>query len=429
MAKRQYFTDKDLSFLKENYMTLSIKEIASKLNRTESSIRGKANNLKLKRPSKIVDIVNQRFIKLLVIDFDSVKNYRAYWRCLCDCGNYTIASGHDLRNGSVTSCGCVRNRDMDLSGSIFGELNVTSLSTKTDKINTRYWNCLCSCGNTCVVRTCSLLAKHNNTRSCGCLLKRQNNKSPLWKGVGEISAGFYNVILTGAKRRNIEVMISIEELWDKFISQNKLCGLTGEELFLPKSTRNNYRTASVDRIDNNLGYTTDNTWWIHKACNEIKVDLSIEELLYWCSLVVKGDTSFNNESYTKWNTKIKIINHNHWKGYNLLSGRYWGRICRGANKRNILVNLSIREAWDIFVNQNGRCKITNLPLTMIDEYEKFHTNQTASLDRIDSSKDYTADNCQWVHKTINQIKWDYPVKDFINWCTKIHYYNIKKENL
>ena len=41
---------------------------------------------------------------------------------------------------------------------------------------------------------------------------------------------------------------------------------------------------------------------------------------------------------------------------------------------------------------------------------------TASLDRIDSSKGYIQGNIQWVHKRINQMKWDSEENDFINWC-------------
>ena len=33
----------------------------------------------------------------------------AYWRCSCKCGKETIVNGSALRNGSTTSCGCVRD--------------------------------------------------------------------------------------------------------------------------------------------------------------------------------------------------------------------------------------------------------------------------------------------------------------------------------
>jgi hypothetical protein len=29
------------------------------------------------------------------------------WRCKCECGNIKIVSGHNLRQGTVRSCGCL----------------------------------------------------------------------------------------------------------------------------------------------------------------------------------------------------------------------------------------------------------------------------------------------------------------------------------
>ena len=46
----------------------------------------------------------------------------AYWKCICDCGNYTTVLGTCLRSGDIKSCGCLRRikeRKMcryDLSG-------------------------------------------------------------------------------------------------------------------------------------------------------------------------------------------------------------------------------------------------------------------------------------------------------------------------
>ena len=67
----------------------------------------------------------------------------------------------------------------------------------------------------------------------------------------------------------------------------------------------------------------------------------------------------------------------------------------------------------MFISQNKLCAISHVPI-------KFKINhkdeQTASLDRIDSKKPYTLDNVQWVHKTINQMKWTLMPNEFIEWC-------------
>lgn len=53
------------------------------------------------------NISGQRFGKLTTLEFVRVKNSLAIWRCLCDCGNLTLASFSDLRRGHKKSCGCL----------------------------------------------------------------------------------------------------------------------------------------------------------------------------------------------------------------------------------------------------------------------------------------------------------------------------------
>ena len=45
------------------------------------------------------------------------------------------------------------------------------------------------------------------------------------------------------------------------------------------------------------------------------------------------------------------------------------------------------------------------------------------LDRIDSSKDYTLDNIQWVHKDINFMKRSLSQEAFLDLCLKICLHN------
>ena len=44
---------------------------------------------------------------------------------------------------------------------------------------------------------------------------------------------------------------------------------------------------------------------------------------------------------------------------------------------------------------------------------------TASLDRIDSSKGYVEGNVQWVHKMINMSKQQYSQEEFIDMCKAV----------
>ena len=54
------------------------------------------------------NIVGQRFGRLTVISFSAVRKGKAYWLCICDCGNEIPASTSNLRAGKHMSCGCFR---------------------------------------------------------------------------------------------------------------------------------------------------------------------------------------------------------------------------------------------------------------------------------------------------------------------------------
>lgn len=57
---------------------------------------------------KFIDLTDQRFGRLTVIErAENASDGRAQWRCQCDCGNGTIVRGKDLRNMHTTSCGCL----------------------------------------------------------------------------------------------------------------------------------------------------------------------------------------------------------------------------------------------------------------------------------------------------------------------------------
>ena len=55
-----------------------------------------------------LNLVNQKFGRLIVTDFAYSKNGRSYWKCKCECGNYKDISGKDLKRGTIRSCGCLR---------------------------------------------------------------------------------------------------------------------------------------------------------------------------------------------------------------------------------------------------------------------------------------------------------------------------------
>jgi hypothetical protein len=103
------------------------------------------------------------------------------------------------------------------------------------------------------------------------------------------------------------------------------------------------------------------------------------------------------------------------KGHEELSGDYWSKLKRGARVRNIEFEISIYFAWKLFLKQERLCALTGWEIHLSPSATK-----TASLDRIDSSKDYTQNNVQWVHKDVNRAKQNFSQNRFVAICEAVN---------
>jgi len=58
---------------------------------------------------QVIDMIGQRFGMLTVLHrADKPDSERAWWACLCDCGQRTVTMGKYLRCGDTRSCGCIQ---------------------------------------------------------------------------------------------------------------------------------------------------------------------------------------------------------------------------------------------------------------------------------------------------------------------------------
>lgn len=122
-------------------------------------------------------------------------------------------------------------------------------------------------------------------KSCGCLKHAFQNKNPRWKGYGEISKSVLYSLQKGAKQRNLNFNVSIQEIWLLFLRQNRKCLISGLPLKFPLSRSDTNATASLDRIDSSKGYTIDNIQWLHKKVNYMKQSMGNQEFLDWIKII------------------------------------------------------------------------------------------------------------------------------------------------
>jgi hypothetical protein len=86
-----------------------------------------------------------------------------------------------------------------------------------------------------------------------------------------------------------------------------------------------------------------------------------------------------------------------------------------AGMRNKQWSITADDAAEVFEAQGGRCALTGVPLTTNGRFKDI----TASLDRIDNENGYEKDNIQWIHKSLNLMRGDMPLQDFVAACRKV----------
>lgn len=96
---------------------------------------------------------------------------------------------------------------------------------------------------------------------------------------------------------------------------------------------------------------------------------------------------------------------------------YLTRVKQSAKKRGRLYDITLQDAEDQWVKQNGECGLTGLSLTPTSDFTYrsllLGDINTASLDRVDSKKGYIVGNIEWVHKHVNVWKLDHSREYYI----------------
>jgi len=142
------------------------------------------------------------------------------------------------------------------------------------------WICECVCGNL-IERTANQISRRDGVRNCGC---KKNPRPNNFKGYEQITGTYWARIQKQAKDRNYVFEITMQDVWNLYIKQNKKCALSGLEIDFHN------RTASIDRINNSIGYKTSNIQIVHKDINHMKANFMQDYFINLCKKIIQNNS-------------------------------------------------------------------------------------------------------------------------------------------
>lgn len=232
---------------------------------------------------KPIDLTGQKFGRLTIIrrSYPNDKFQNVRWLCKCECDKETIISGNQLKSGNTRSCGCLRNEKrrvrIDLTGEKFGKLMVVRRDYSNEYKRVMYL-CKCDCGEEKIISGGGL---RKGTKSCGCLNREYTSRRKRGK-FGEasklVAITKYKV---SAKKRGLEYNLTNKQFLELVQQDCYYCGDPPQNIIKNHYQNGDYFYNGIDRIDNNKGYTIENTVPCCAKCNYAKSKSTLQEFKDW----------------------------------------------------------------------------------------------------------------------------------------------------
>ncbi len=315
-------------------------------------------------------------------------------------------------------------------GAKIEKLTIINILNKRNKFNKLIAECICDCG--LYIKT-TINNLGNSTKSCGCL-KKERNKS-FGKSI------YYNnakKVLDELKKKTPNTNLSINDIYNLVFSNCFYCeksinevGNVGTAFGIDKKR---IKKIGIDRINNDIGYYSDNVASCCFKCNRIKLNSSINYIINNFNIISNNASKLINNSFIQNNKDEEkiIIEHNEkcdcFTNKNYVSS-IQDRTIKIVKNRLVHRKVGIDITNDflkkiIFSNRCFYCEKEICEVGNLFKRNGYGINlckiRALGVDRIDSNIGYMCGNVIECCKYCNILKSDYSVSDFSNVTKNIY---------
>lgn len=236
-----------------------------------------------------LDLTGRIFGRLTVIEpVGQARTGNFIWRCSCACGGTADVVGYSLSRGHTNSCGCIltEQRTMEsvrsLAGRKFGAVTaICPIHEVEAKRGGLIWLCRCDCGADVKVEGAQLKHKIGGCKSCLGVAISEGRRDDTPGAVG--CRSLFHRYKASANKRGHVFEISYEQFSALTVSACHYCGEPPYAKIVPirkyGPNAGLFTYNGIDRVENDQGYTPENTVACCKVCNNMKHTHSVEVFL------------------------------------------------------------------------------------------------------------------------------------------------------
>lgn len=181
-------------------------------------------------------------------------------------------------------------------GEKYSKLEVINYDTEK-----KSYYCKCDCGGFTFARGSSL--KSGRHKSCRCGLRKDRLTTRLPDNLAMKRRSFYSYRRRSAQK-GLEFSLSFEEFITLICGNCVYCGAEPRPAGIKRELRNReFKSNGIDRIDNSIGYISNNCVSCCEICNNSKKTLRLDDWMKWikriCEFQIKNNFNYQPRGFAQ----------------------------------------------------------------------------------------------------------------------------------